>query len=85
MALLRSRRSSDKSDIYFARQQVGERLRVKENLPSGVNPEMGPIATGLGEVYMWTIRLDHRGDDKHVPGEPGYSRMAAISRQRVTD
>ena len=63
---------SDKSDIYFARQQVGERLTgVKENLPSGVNPEMGPIATGLGEVYMWTIRLDHRGDDKHVPGEPG--------------
>ncbi|NKI98589.1 CusA/CzcA family heavy metal efflux RND transporter [Novosphingobium sp. SG707] len=63
---------TDSSDIYFARQQVGERLTgVKENLPSGVNPEMGPIATGLGEVYMWTIRLEHRGDDKHLPGEPG--------------
>ncbi len=63
---------SDSTDIYFARQQVGERLTgVKENLPDGVNPEMGPIATGLGEVFMWTVRLDHRKDDKHQPGEPG--------------
>src|SRR3546814_4097791 len=45
---------SDATDIYFARQQVGERLQgVQENLPDGVNPEMGPIATGLGEVYMY--------------------------------
>ncbi|MDZ4103260.1 MAG: efflux RND transporter permease subunit, partial [Hydrogenophaga sp.] len=42
---------SDATDIYFARQQVGERLRgVQENLPDGVNPEMGPIATGLGNA-----------------------------------
>ncbi|WP_395396776.1 CusA/CzcA family heavy metal efflux RND transporter [Novosphingobium sp. BL-8A] len=62
----------ESTDIYFARQQVGERLiGVKESLPQGVNPEMGPIATGLGEVYMWTVRLEHRKDDKHVPGEPG--------------
>jgi Cu/Ag efflux pump CusA len=32
---------------------------------------MGPIATGLGEVYMYTVRLEHREDDKHKPGEPG--------------
>ncbi|MBN8840497.1 MAG: CusA/CzcA family heavy metal efflux RND transporter [Sphingomonadales bacterium] len=63
---------ADSTDIYFARQQVGERLAgVKENLPAGVSPEMGPIATGLGEVYMWTVRLQHREDDKHRPGEPG--------------
>jgi cobalt-zinc-cadmium resistance protein CzcA len=63
---------SDSTDIYFARQQVAERLNgVAENLPDGVTPEMGPIATGLGEVYMWTVRLDHRKDDKHVAGEPG--------------
>ncbi|MHA6765818.1 efflux RND transporter permease subunit [Sphingobium ummariense] len=63
---------SDSTDIYFARQQVGERLQgVQENLPDGVNPEMGPIATGLGEVYMYTVRLQHRADDKHKPGEPG--------------
>src|SRR3546814_13655260 len=63
---------SDATDSYFARQQVGERLQgVQENLPDGVNPEMGPIATGLGEVYMYTVRLEHRADDKHKPGEPG--------------
>jgi len=63
---------SDSTDIYFARQQVGERLQgVAENLPDGVTPEMGPIATGLGEVYMWTVKLQHRADDKHRPGEPG--------------
>jgi cobalt-zinc-cadmium resistance protein CzcA len=63
---------SDKTDIYFARQQVGERLQgVAENLPDGVNPEMGPISTGLGEVYMWTVRLQHRAEDTHRPGEPG--------------
>ncbi|NWK97595.1 CusA/CzcA family heavy metal efflux RND transporter [Sphingobium lactosutens] len=62
----------DSTDIYFARQQVGERLSgVAENLPAGVIPEMGPIATGLGEVYMWTVRLEHRKDDTHLPGEPG--------------
>ena len=60
------------TDIYFARTQVAERLRAAEEaLPEGVNPEMGPIATGLGEVYMWTVHLQHRSEDKHEPGEPG--------------
>jgi heavy metal efflux system protein len=63
---------TDATDIYFARQQVGERLNeAAEILPAGVRPEMGPIATGLGEVYMWTVRLAHRKDDVHKPGEPG--------------
>ena len=63
---------TDATDIYFARAQVNERLAgVREGLPDGADPELGPIATGLGEVYMWTVRLDHRADDKHQPGEPG--------------
>ena len=63
---------SDATDIYFARAQVNERLAaVREDLPDGADAELGPIATGLGEVYMWTVRLDHRADDKHLPGEPG--------------
>ncbi|HEU4364894.1 MAG TPA: CusA/CzcA family heavy metal efflux RND transporter, partial [Candidatus Krumholzibacteria bacterium] len=47
----------DDVDIYFARQLVGERLReASEDLPSGADtPAMGPIATGLGEIYMWTV------------------------------
>jgi cobalt-zinc-cadmium resistance protein CzcA len=44
------------TDIYFARQLVNERIQqAKENLPSGISPVMGPIATGLGEIYMWTV------------------------------
>ncbi|MDZ3831613.1 MAG: CusA/CzcA family heavy metal efflux RND transporter [Sphingopyxis sp.] len=63
---------TDATDIYFARQQVAERLRAAEEaLPEGVNPEMGPIATGLGEVFMWTVHMEHRPDDRHKPGEPG--------------
>ena len=63
---------SDSTDIYFARQQVAERLRMAEDsLPEGVTPVMGPIATGLGEVYMWTVHFQHRAEDDHKPGEPG--------------
>ncbi len=44
------------TDIYFARQLIGERLQaVGSNLPAGMQPTMGPIATGLGEIYMFTV------------------------------
>ncbi|MGV8922990.1 MAG: efflux RND transporter permease subunit [Thermomonas sp.] len=46
----------DGTDLYFARQQVGERLQqVKSQLPAGLEPEMGPLATGLGEIFMYTV------------------------------
>ncbi|APD13633.1 efflux RND transporter permease subunit [Pandoraea pulmonicola] len=46
----------DGTDIYFARQLVNERIgQAKEKLPAGINPEMGPISTGLGEIYLWTV------------------------------
>ncbi|NUQ75100.1 MAG: CusA/CzcA family heavy metal efflux RND transporter [Polyangiaceae bacterium] len=47
----------DGTDIYWARQLVSERLAAaKESLPPGLGePQMGPIATGLGEIYMWTV------------------------------
>ena len=63
---------SDATDIYFARQQVQERLTsAQETLPADVVPAMGPIATGLGEVYVWTLRYAERAHDRHRPGEPG--------------
>jgi heavy metal efflux system protein len=46
----------DGTDIYFARQLINERLtEVKTVLPEGITPTMGPIATGLGEIFMYTI------------------------------
>ncbi len=49
----------DGTDLYFARQQVGERLQqVKSQLPAGLEPEMGPIATGLGEIFMYTVEAE---------------------------
>ncbi len=46
----------DGTDIYFARQLINERIQeARGQLPPGVEPEMGPIATGLGEIFMWTV------------------------------
>ncbi|PZP83883.1 MAG: CusA/CzcA family heavy metal efflux RND transporter [Micavibrio aeruginosavorus] len=47
---------NDNVDIYFARAQVNERIaEARESLPDGVEPRMGAISTGLGEIYMWTV------------------------------
>ena len=46
----------DGTDVYFARQQVGERLQsAKGQLPPGIEPSLGPVATGLGEIFMYTV------------------------------
>lgn len=45
------------TDIYFARNLINTRLgAIKNVLPSGIEPEMGPISTGLGEIFMYTVR-----------------------------
>ena len=46
----------DGTDIYFARQLINERLQsVRSQLPDGIEPELGPIASGLGEIFMYTV------------------------------
>ena len=46
----------DGTDIYFARQLVNERIQqVRSQLPASLQPAMGPIATGLGEIFMYTV------------------------------
>jgi Cu/Ag efflux pump CusA len=49
---------TDSTDIWFARNLVNERLQdAREDLPGGVTPTMGPVVTGLGEVFIWTLEL----------------------------
>ncbi|MFX8020167.1 efflux RND transporter permease subunit, partial [Acinetobacter baumannii] len=49
----------DGTDVYFARQLVNQRIQeAKDNLPEGVVPAMGPISTGLGEIYLWTVEAE---------------------------
>ncbi len=46
----------DGTNIYFARQLIAERLQeIKGKLPEQIEPAMGPIATGLGEIFLWTV------------------------------
>jgi heavy metal efflux system protein len=46
----------DGTDIYFARQLVNERIQqVRDRLPSGIETAMGPVSTGLGEIYLFTV------------------------------
>jgi cobalt-zinc-cadmium resistance protein CzcA len=49
----------DGTDIYFARQLVNQRIQeAREHLPADVSPMMGPISTGLGEIYLWTVESE---------------------------
>lgn len=59
----------DGTDIYWGRQQIAERIQqAKEQLPEGVEVQMGPISTGLGEIYMWTV--DAKPDATKRDGSP---------------
>lgn len=57
----------DKTDVYWARQQVSERLQTVQNeIPDGVGvPELGPISTGLGEIYQYVLRPEKGYEDKY--------------------
>jgi len=58
----------DGTDIYFARQLVNERLQAARSaLPDDIEPVMGPIATGLGEIFMYTVEAE--GDARRPDGE----------------
>lgn len=58
---------TDKTDIFFARQMVLERLiEVGQRLPEGVTPVLGPLSTGLGEVFQYTLE---KKDDRDASGK----------------
>ena len=72
------------TDIYFARQQVNERLTpISASLPEGAEPVMGPISTGLGEVLMYTIEYEYP-DGKEAPlgGAVGWQSDGSFVTER---
>lgn len=57
------------TDIYFARQLVNERIQqVKDQLPSGIEAAMGPVSTGLGEIFMYAVEA--KPDANTASGQP---------------
>jgi heavy metal efflux system protein len=81
---------TDRTDIYFARQQVSERLtEAKAGLPPGVEVKMGPISTGLGEVYWWSVEYSPPGERVPVrDGEAGWQSDGSYltpDAQRLTN
>ncbi|MDR2326482.1 MAG: CusA/CzcA family heavy metal efflux RND transporter [Acidovorax sp.] len=61
---------SDETDVYFARQLVTERLiEVTPRMPSGIVPVLGPVSTGLGEVYQYTLEHPDDGQRALTPEE----------------
>jgi heavy metal efflux system protein len=70
---------TDSTDVYFARQLVMERLmEVMERMPEGVMPVLGPVSTGLGEVYQYTL-------DKASDGKRALTQEELTERRAVQD
>jgi cobalt-zinc-cadmium resistance protein CzcA len=70
---------TDQTDVYFARQLVMERLmEARERMPEGVMPILGPVSTGLGEVYQYTL---DRPDD----GQRALTRDELMRRREAQD
>jgi cobalt-zinc-cadmium resistance protein CzcA len=64
-------------NLYFMRQQVAERLdQARPNLPPGVEPQLGPVSTGLGEIFMYSVEFANFGGRGAAErdGEPGWQR-----------
>src|SRR5215207_10143142 len=81
---------SDKIDIYFARQQVMERLtEAKAGLPPGAEVRLGPISTGLGEVYWWAVEFAPPSESAPARGgKPGWQSDGSYltpEGERLTD
>ena len=70
----------DGTDIYFARQLVNERIQdARDKLPAGISPAMGPISTGLGEIYLWTVEV------KEGARKPDGSPYTPIDLREIQD
>lgn len=69
----------DGTDIYFARQLINEKLQqIKSEIPDGLEPIMGPVSTGLGEIFFYTVEAE--GDAKKDDGS-SYTPMDLLTIQ----
>jgi heavy metal efflux system protein len=82
---------TEESNLYFMRQQVAERLaQATPSLPTGVEPQMGPVSTGLGEIFMYAVEFAHpggKGAEIH-DGQPGWQSDGAfltLEGERLSD
>lgn len=58
------------TNIYLARQLVTERMQgIQEELPPGVSPKLGPISTGLGEIYFYALKSKKSGSEPELESE----------------
>ena len=81
----------ESTDLYFARQQVSERIaQARDTLPEGVQPQIGPVTTGLGEVFMYTVDFSHPAGKAATVrnGQPGWQSDGSYltpEGERLTD
>lgn len=72
---------TDESDLYRERQMVSERLsELRDRMPSGVTPVLGPITNALGEVYQYTLERPGEAQQRHV-----LTREELIERRTLQD
>jgi cobalt-zinc-cadmium resistance protein CzcA len=81
----------ESADLYFMRQQVRERLdAARASLPANAQPQMGPVSTGLGEVFHYSVEYTHP-DGQGAPradGKPGWQSDGSFltdQGERLTD
>ncbi|WP_263411268.1 efflux RND transporter permease subunit [Terriglobus tenax] len=72
---------TDESDLYRERQMVSERLaELRDRMPEGVTPVLGPITNALGEVYQYTLELPGEAEEHHV-----LTREELVQRRTLQD
>jgi len=70
---------TDETNVYFARQIVGERMsEVRDRLPEGIFPVLGPVSTALGEIYQYTL-------DNPADGERPLTKAELTERRTIQD